>query len=371
MADQYDDLFEELYGDLEKRKKDKEEGRVNSILWPFKRLSSKFPGWERGRYNIFTANSGIGKTKLTKYLILNSIYEFCQTHPEIKPKVFYFALEESSKEFYYSLMSTMLYEKYKINLSVAQLRSSGDFTLSDDQLIKVRECKEHITKIMRYVEVIDHIHNGFGIYKYVRSYAEKNGEYIKEKREIKDGDNTKIQEFNIGYTPNDPNEYVFVVTDHISLLSPEGQMNLYESIGYFSKEYCLQGFVKRFNYIVVQVQQQAADQEKKEFFKGQTIESKLEPSLDGLGENKSTQREADLVIGLFAPVRYGLSTHRGYNITRFEDTYRSIIFLKDRHHGLANQYLATYFNGASNTFVELPPAEDFEKNQELYKQFGV
>lgn len=371
MDDQYNDLFDGLVGDLDKRRKDKIEGKVNSILWPFKRLSSVFPGWERGRYNIFTANSGIGKTKLTKFLILNSIYKFITEHPDIKPKVFYFALEETSREFYYSLISTMLYEKYGISLSVAQLRSSGEYTLDETTLNKVRECREHITKIMSYVEVIDHIHNGFGIYKHVRTYAEQNGTYIKETRTVTENGNTKQQDFIIGYTPNNPDEYVFVVTDHISLLSPESGMDLYNSIGHFSKEYCLQGFVKRFNYIVIQVQQQAADQEKKEFFKGQTIEAKLEPSLDGLGENKSTQREADLVIGLFAPVRYGLTTHKGYDITRFEDKYRSIIFLKDRHHGLANQYLGTYFNGASNAFLELPTPEELNINKELYKNYGL
>jgi hypothetical protein len=43
--------------------------------------------------------------------------------------------------------------------------------------------------------------------------------------------------------------------------------------------------------------------------------------------------------------------------------------LKDRNYGLNGSYVGLYFNGATNYFEELPPADEFKKNPELYKQY--
>ena len=77
----------------------------------------------------------------------------------------------------------------------------------------------------------------------------------------------------------------------------------------------------------------------------------------------------DLVLGLFAPARYRIPMYRGYDILKLKDRYRSLIFLKDRHYGLANTYVHLYFNGASNYFEELPLAEEFKKNPKLYEKY--
>lgn len=69
---------------------------------------------------------------------------------------------------------------------------------------------------------------------------------------------------------------------------------------------------------------------------------------------------ADLVIGLFAPARYNLKKYRGYDIEFFKDSFRSILFLKDRNYGLANTYLPLYFNGKTNVFDELPKIEELK-----------
>jgi len=85
---------------------------------------------------------------------------------------------------------------------------------------------------------------------------------------------------------------------------------------------------EHYKTVVINVQQQAADKENLEFnFKGNTIEQKLEPSLDGLANNKEIARDCDLVISLFAPHRYAIKEHRKYDITIMKDYYRSLIFL--------------------------------------------
>ena len=117
------------------------------------------------------------------------------------------------------------------------------------------------------------------------------------------------------------------------------------------------------------MQQQTAEKEKQEYnFKGKSIDEKLEPSLDGLANNKETQRDADLILGFFSPTRYGINSYHGYDITKLKDKFRAILFLKDRRYGLANARLFCYFDGATNVMNELPSAKDMD--QEAYKKFA-
>lgn len=103
-------------------------------------------------------------------------------------------------------------------------------------------------------------------------------------------------------------------------------------------------------------------------FKGETLEKKLEPSLDGLGNNKETQRDADVVYGIFGPARYGIHQHNGYDVTQLGNSYRYFSCLKDRD-GEPNTGISLYFNGKAGEYIELPPALDFDMNSGLYKQY--
>ena len=82
------------------------------------------------------------------------------------------------------------------------------------------------------------------------------------------------------------------IIDHIGLISTEKNkdtglpMTLHESIGKLSSDYLIK-LRNRFGYIPVVIQQQAASQESVENKKA----NKLKPSLDGLGDNKLTQRD--------------------------------------------------------------------------------
>lgn len=358
-------MFDKVYSKILENKELKESGKQLSITPPFPRFAEKFPGFEKSRYYIFTANSGVGKTKFTKFFAITSVYNFIRLNPDYKARIFYFALEETSTEFWLSFISTMLYEKYNIELSTANLKSLGSYTVNDFILNKIKECEEFVNELSKFVEVIDYIHNPFGIYKYVRDYFESSkeiGEYIYEF--INEG-KTKIVS---GYKHNTDTHY-FTIVDHLGILTSENQMNEHQTIGNYSKEYALKGFVKRFGISHIDVQQQVSIQEKQEFYKGETIDQKLEPSLDGLGNNKETQRQADFILGIFAPARYGIAQYRGYDITKLQDHYRALKVLKDRNYGLANSYIHCYFNGAANAFSELPPAEEFKKNPKLYENY--
>lgn len=355
--------FDELFENIKTAKENKEKGQQNSIIPPFPRLAEKYPGWVKGRLNLITASSGIGKTKFTKFFAVESVVNFMEKNPQLTYKIFYFALEESKEEFWLGMLSILLRQKYKINLSTSQLRSLGKFILTEEDLERINECKETINSWQSKITVIDDISNSFGIYKEVRTYFQKPeiGEELKTKM-------NSGEEYTSGYKYKNDNHWVFVITDHLSLISCDKGKTLHETMGHFSKEYCLKGFCKRYKCVVINVQQQASDKENVEYnFKGQAIEQKLEPSLDGLANNKETQRDCDLIFSLFSPFRYNIKEHRKYDITILKDNYRSLQILKDRHFGLAGSYIGLYFDGATNEFRELPKADDKEKLNKVYE----
>lgn len=314
---------------------------------------------------------------MARYLFIHNPYQFIKNHPDsgIKLTIKYFSLEESKKKIVLSEISKYLFTKYGISISIKQLQSRGRFnTINEDTLEKIKEAEEYVNEFLQTVDIIDNIRNPTGIYKYIRNYAMTVGTYYdknnnpltpKEVEEVNTGTGETYKKVSY-YKKHDPKHYVIILTDHISLLQPEAGLTQWQTMSKFSSDYCLH-FRDKFGFIPVVVQQQASDKERIEVnYKGETVEQKLEPSMDGLGDNKTTQRDANVVLGLFAPDRYRISEHDGYDVSFFRDRYRSMSILKDRD-GTANKKLPLFFNGAVDFFKELPKTDDIEGMRRVYE----
>lgn len=353
------DKFQHIVNQIERSRRIKAEGGLTSIPPPFSRLAETYGGFTKGAITCLTSNSGTGKTKLCKYLTVLNVYK--QTfNTAIKPKVFYFALEESETDFWLSFISYFLYEKYKLTVSVVQLKSVGNFSISNELMGKIREAENFIKRLQEIVEVVDYIRNPTGIMRHIRAYFDNPeiGEYIYKDTE----DGRKVA---TGYKYKDNDRWVFFVLDHISLLSNEisgdtkSRLTSYQTFDLMVKDYVLEVFSKKLNMVNVIVHQQTPTSEKQTYTsKGGLIEEKLEPSLEELHLNKGVQQDYRTVIGLFNPSRYDIPTHNGYDISLLGSNYRSLKFLKDRDFGLENASVGLYFNGANGEFQELPAPRD-------------
>merc|ERR1711974_72883 len=166
------------------------------------------------------------------------------------------------------------------------------------------------------------------------------------------------------YTPNDPNQIVLVVSDHISLIEPEYEattnkyLNKMQSMAKWHTSYARRIITKQWNWACLNIQQQSLESEKQQFtMKGDSIINKILPSLDGLANNKEVSRDDYVILGLFAPSRYEFKEYRGYNITggmnAFEDRFRSLHLLKNSF-GHPNKTLPLYFDGRYTYFKEMP-----------------
>ena len=332
--------FRQIYQDILSNKQNHDEGYFNCI--PFEgmsRLERYIPGIEQDTYYLLTASSGVGKSKLARNLFIHNPYQYIKNNPQIDIKltIKYFSLEESKTKVILSEISKYLHNKYGLSISSKQLQSRGRFnTISPDTLEKIAEAEEYINEFLNTIDIIDSVRNPTGIYKYMRNYALTVGRYYdehgaelseEEHKQIVRGTGEAYKKISF-YRKNHPKHYVIVLVDHIALLNTENGMTLWQTIGKYSSDYCLR-MRDKFGFIPVNAQQQASAKEQVEYnYKGVSIEEKLEPSLEGLGDNKTTQRDANVVLGLFAPTRYNIEQHNGYDIIKFRDRYRSMSILK-------------------------------------------
>lgn len=289
----------------------------------------------------------------------NAIQQIIDNNLNIKLKIFYFSLEMTKEEKMLSAFANILYIKEGIRLSPTDLKSTkADRILPEEILDIISKYKPYFEKIEEIVEFIDDIRNPYGIYSVVREYALQNGTIHKRKIETAEGHFIEVEDY---YEPNDPEEYVMIMIDHIGLISSEKDfvtkkpLSLHESIGKLSSDYLIK-LRNRFGYIPVVIQQQASSQESVENKKA----NKLKPTLDGLGDNKMTQRDANLILGLFSPFRHEIPEYMGYDIKFFKDNIRFLEILGGREGG-AGTISPLYFDGAVNYFKELPlPNNDLQ-----------
>ena len=182
-------IFDRALHQLKVNQQRRKEGKYNCIPTVFPRMEEYLPGIERKTYYIVTANSGVGKSKFTKFFFVMSAYEFAIRNPETKFKMFYFCLEESKENFIHSLMCYKLYVDHGMVVPIKQLKSILKSPyLTDDQLEKIKKMKEYFHALENKIEIIDDIRHPTGIYYHVKNYAEKNGRWIMKTTE-RDGNN--------------------------------------------------------------------------------------------------------------------------------------------------------------------------------------
>jgi len=88
-----------------------ETGGKNCLPMPFKELSQYIAGFRKGLNCCISANSGIGKSTLSKFLLINFVDWAIENDVELH--VYYFALEESKEIFEHNYCNFLM---LKVNL---------------------------------------------------------------------------------------------------------------------------------------------------------------------------------------------------------------------------------------------------------------
>ncbi len=354
------ELFNRVYENLEERRDKILSGEINCIPFGLPRFEEELPGIEQRNYYQITANAKVGKTQITDYLFMYKSLMYAYKNPDqLRLKIFYFSLEMSKEQKYQQMICHILYimSEGKIRISPRDLRSTRADRPLDEQILELIKTDKY-TEFFKFFEesvvFIDDIRNPFGIYDFMRKYALNNG---KQHRKIHTFTNNKTgeqydAEIDDYYEPDDPNEYVEIIIDHMALLTPERGGTLRDAMVKFSSDYAIK-LRNKYNYIPVAVVQQAASQESND----NRRLNKLRPTLDGYGDAKVISRDADVIIGLFSPYRHEIPEYMGYDVTKWQDNIRFLEIIAGREGG-GGTLSPLFFDGAVNFFAELPKPEE-------------
>jgi len=342
------------------------DGGVNSIPAPFPRFREDFLGWEQSTYYLFTSFTKGGKTQLVSYLLFDAIL-YCYYYEQktgVSLKVLYFPLEETKVRIMMRFESWLLnrYTGGKVRVSPSDLRSSNNEKPLSQEVIDLLETPE-IVAIIDYFEehvIFSEETNPTGIYKFCREYAEAHGKVTMKPAKYKDdyGVLHETETFS-SYTPDNPNEYVLPVIDTINLLQLERGYTKKQAIDKMSEYNIL--LRDRYMQSPVVIQQQNTDNESVESVKF----NRTRPTTAGLGDSKYTSHDANIVLGIFSPFRFGLKEYLGYPIDKFKDHFRTLEVLVNRD-GELGGIIGLFFDGATCSWWELPKPDNTAEMGKVY-----
>jgi len=352
----------DVISNLEKRRENVLKGGVNCIPFPFVRFRNEVPGVEQSQYVVVTANAKVGKSNLTDFLYVFNVLDYCFTHPnECSAHIMYFALEESVQRIIERYMCYLLYKLDNLRIAPADLRStSSDYPL-DKRVIDLLKSDKYQKRLKFFEECVEFDSentNPTGILRSCEAYAKKVGKYKSHKERANGGLSDRMVDVFDSYEDNDPNHYKIVIIDHIGLVDKEQGFKTKDAVDKMS-EYFVKYLRNRYHYTCVAIQQQASDSEGLEAIKAK----KMMPAAATLGDSKYTARDANLVLGLFDPSKFGLKEFAGYiiddNGVGLSTNGRFLKVIANRD-GEMGGLCPLFFDGAVCNFEELPRANDAE-----------
>ena len=361
----------EVIDSLIERRENVLNGGTNCIPFPFARFRSEIPGIEQGQYVVVTANQKVGKTNYSDYVYLFYALDYAFEHKsQCSVHIIYFALEESVQKVIERYMSYLLYQLDGLRLAPTDLRSTSvDYPVPQEalDLLQSERYQERLRFFEECVQFETEDTNPTGILRVCEAYAKSVGKY--ESHKIKSNSVLSDKEIDVfdSYEQNDKNHYKICIIDHIGLVDREQGFRTKDAVDKMS-EYFVKYLRNRYNYTCVAIQQQASESEGLEAIK----QKRMIPTAATLGDSKYTARDADLVVGLFDPSKFGLQTWLGYKIQDLDGmglkNYGRFLYVLANRNGEMGGICPLFFDGAVCNFEELPKPEDINAMTQYYSK---
>lgn len=334
-------------------------GKVNCIPSPFKTFRYDFPGVMLGTYYLVSGGAKSSKSKITNFLFLFNSILYAYHHPElVRLKVFYALLEEKAENITGKFICYLLYilSDKKIRIDIKTFKSVDEDRILSPEILELLGTLEYQSILKFFEEHVVFIpdRNPTGVYHTLEKYAEANGTIHRKKVE---GYEKEIFDY---YEPNDPDEYVLCIIDHISLISCERSMDLRNSIKKLS-EY-LKIVRNKYNYIPVVVQQQNSESLSLEAFKA----NKIRPTQKGLADSQDPGKDCDVMLGITSPFSWELKEYLKYDITKLRGYCKFLEIVLGRD-GESNAILGMYFDGATGYYAPLPKYDNIPELNKVYQ----
>ena len=178
------------------------EGREQGYSIGLPKLEQIIDGACKGTYTLIGAESGVGKSS---FMLYSYVYRPLMDHLyDDKFKISLFSLEMSADKILAKLLSTYIFEKYGVRLSLKQLLSvQKGFILNDECYAIVKECIPWLKRVESILTIYDKSATAKSIYSNILKELEERGRF-------EETDKRKI------YYPNDPDLVHLVIIDHLA-----------------------------------------------------------------------------------------------------------------------------------------------------------
>jgi len=352
-------IFDRALGQIDRGR----DGLNAGIPIPFARLRKYLPNIQQKTYYLVGAGTKVGKTSFADDIFVYGAYDYYRALKELgqlgdfELDIDYFSFEIDKESKIIKGIVRKLWHDYGIITDVNSVLTRGDNSCSQELYDLVLQCRNYFEEMEEVVTFHEMVDNPTGINKYLVEKAEKFGT-SHYKNINKDPNGEPIHRFD-HYERDNPGKYWLIVIDHIALMREERGYNTKKNIDKMSQY--LVAHRNNYSSTPIVIQQLAFDTESDERYKNQ----RLTPTLKDFGDSKYTTRDANVIMTLFSPYRYGIEKFQGYNISALQNTYRNVEILENRD-GEPNINLGLNFIGPSGTFRELPKASEITNEQQQY-----
>jgi KaiC/GvpD/RAD55 family RecA-like ATPase len=348
-------------------------GLNKGIPMGFSRLDKFLRGVQKKKYYLVGANTGVGKTAFVDQAFIINPYNWIKlTNAKESLKVFYYTFEIDIESKLSKWVSYQLFIDHRIEIDPERIlgmdmqhENDVENRLDDETYALIKDYKAHFEKMFEFIELEDVPLHPTAIFNQVKNYFEENGKWIEFDRTV--GGKTKKIKY---YKPNNKDEYVIIIIDHVGLVKSEkaskteGMLTKKGTIDRLSSYLIeLRNKYKAIPVVVSQFNREMGDIQRQRF-------KELTPQLEDFKDSGSTQEDCNVAIALFSPARYNIPRYLDYDLKTpkhdVSTSFRAGFVVKNRG-GRDGAAIGFRFLGHCGYFEELPQAKQFEEEPEMYK----
>lgn len=304
------------------------------------------------------AESGVGKTSLVDTCFCLNVIEAIEAGVTDKTvRIFYDSLEISTGRKLAKWACAKLFKDYGIIMDSKTLLGMKENKISTDIYDKVRKTRDYFNIIDKYVVFNDKKIHPTGTFMKVKEYCESVGKITKTSA-VHNGKTYVSHK----YTPNNPNEIVLSITDHIRLLKSEmfeGRVTTTKQKLDLHSDHAieLRNMYGVSNVHISQFNRELSDYGRQKF-------KELAPQAGDFKDSGNMYEDCDVCWSPFSPKMHGIKQYGGYDIIKLQNRIIFNWILKNRD-GEADVRVPVNFLGEAGYFRQMPTMDALSRNPNL------
>lgn len=339
------------FNKLKKEVEDGILGKNEAIPIGLPRLG-KYADWRKRIFTLLFSSTGAGKSSMADDMILNACEWSTANESPNNIRFILFSMERAKHYRIAKWISRRIFLTEGITIPVPKLLGWWSEKMTKDEHDLFLSCQGYIEELLtNYIDIYEGARSGPDIYRIMKGFFEKNGEY------------EQISEYKKIYVPKNPNLIVVPILDHGNLIRRTKEYPTKKQAVDFTCE-IMQSFRDLEGASPLWIAQVGRSISNPIRLK----DTEAELTLDDVKESGDMGDACDIALSLFDPLKYKQGSRTGYNPVEFLDKengakyFRSVQICKSSY-GEDDLRIPLGFNGFCGQFSELPKRNELDDKQ--------